>query len=238
MLYRNLLTLLTVIGVSAVSASAISISAHAQTRVHDLLQERQNQAREYLSQDIDSRGEFVKERSETLRQQENTSIAISRNHDADVAAIDRTYDAERQKYKNLPEPRRQNVQRAYEVHRAGLINKQRQEMSCALMAIQQGGNAANCGRVAFDSRTFTNELRDAANGATVQAPQGSGTLQPRQNVGVRIGDSGNRRDTSSSGGRVNPPTPPVPVTPAPHYGGSSGGSRGGTVNEYHYLQMQ
>lgn len=233
MLYRNLLTLLTIIG-----ATTLATAAHAQTRVHDLLQERQNQARDYLSQDVDSRGEFVQDRAEVLRRQENTSIALSRTHDANLKTLDQAYEVERQKYKNLPKSSQQNVQRAYEQLRANLINTQRQHMSCTLLDIQQGGQGANCGNVAFDNRAFANALRDAANGVVVQAPQGSGTLKPRNNPGIRIGGNTDSSSGSSSGGRVNNPTPPRTTTPDPGYGGSSGRGGGGMVNEYHQLQMQ
>lgn len=235
MLYRYFLTIAAVMGFCLTATAT-----HAQSLVHDLIKERQSQARDYLQQDVNQRGDFVGERSAIIGQQENASIGLSRKHDAMLNTLDRTYDAERQKYSALPQEQQHRVFEAYQGYRNRLIEQQRQEMACNMMAVQTGKNAATCTQAVFQPQQLDNELNAVLRDRNVQQHT-TGTLQPNTNTGVRIGGGPiHNMAVYEQPQRVANPTPNPPRVNPPARGGGGGGGGGGMLDRdaYHSMQMQ
>lgn len=227
MLYRYLLTLLIM-----ATAGVVADTATAQTRVHDLLQQRQDEARSKLQQNIDSRGDIIGDRAESQRLQENKSIELSRQHETVLNAVDAAYEKEREKYRNHTRAEKKRGYAAYTAYRTTLINQQRNEMACALAALNQGQDVGACPTPIFDEAKLARDIKNAVNGGEIEAPQGVGTLRPREGGSIRIGGNGQtppaNTTTTSSGNTPNS------HTTSPSYG--EGGGREGNVQ--HQLEIR
>lgn len=226
MSYYYMLTIFTVLATSVAGSDV-----QAQTRVHEILQERQQEAREHLEKDVNTRGNLVKKRTESQREQENSSIALSREQASTLKDMERAYQREARKYQDKPADARKNAYFAYEVYKQQVLEQQRAEMACTLIAINEG-REPDCAASGFDERKLARDVEAAANGAEVTRPQGSGTLRPGGGNSIRIG--GNAPPT---GGNTRAPNPPATTsggnTPLPHSGGG-----GRNLHDTHQLEMR